>query len=223
MILFKSQKSKLTLSTKNFYPCISTNSISSFYLNWVMTKKHWKKNRFMFNLIFLKNYVPLKFLRILENKKKIDLNLVLAWKQLKYINLCSTIIIQKIMNTQKKWYCTDSLLVRPVHTILFIEKKTGCICCNKDLKGKGPVWWNELDRVTNTFRSNMDYFLAMNLYKFSILKGVRFLSKKRRVLLKKLSKILNIFSWPISFLPSLITFSIKFTGILFIKNWKFIY
>jgi len=69
MILFKSQKSKLTLSTKNFYPCISTNSISSFYLNWVMTKKHWKKNRFMFNLIFLKNYVPLKFLRILENKK----------------------------------------------------------------------------------------------------------------------------------------------------------
>ena len=223
MILIKSKKSKIILYTENSYSSVSTNYISSFYLNWLITKKHWKKNRSLFNLIFLRNYFPLKFLKILENKKKIDLNLILAWKNLKYINLCSTILIQRIVNTKKKYYCRESLLIRPVHKIFFIEKKTGCICCNKDLKGKGPIWWDEWDRVTNTFKTNMDYFLAMNLYKFSILKEARLLSKKRRISLRKLSKILNIFSSPISFLPSLITFSINFTKVEFVKNWNFIY
>ena len=202
---------------------MSTNSVSSIYLNWLLTKKHWEKNRSLFNLIFLKNRVQIRFLRILENNKKIDVNLILAWKRLKYINLCSTEIIQSILTGHTKYYCRQSLLYRPIHKILFIEKKTGCICCNKDLKGKGPIWWNELSRVTSTFRSNMYYFLTRSLYKFSISREIRFLYKKKRLWIGKLSKILNFFFGAISLLPSLIDVSFNSTEIIFVKNWKLIY
>jgi len=217
------ERTKITRMTR--YSClkIETNSNSQFYLNWLSIRKHWKKNRILFNLIFLKIYFPLKFLRILEKKKKIDLNLILAWKRLKYINLCSTTIIQKILNTKKKYFCQESLINRPVHKIFFIEKITGCICCAKDLKRQGPIWWSEWDQVKRMFESKMNYFLVLRLYQFSLLKEIKIFSKKKKFFFSKLSKIQNIFPWGISFLPKICIFSYKFPEFVFLKFWNFIY
>jgi hypothetical protein len=223
MNIFNPERTKKTKTTQ--YSClkIQTNSNSQFYFNWLSIRKHWKKNRILFNLIFLKIYFPLKYLRILEKKKKIDLNLILAWKRLKYINLCSTTIIQKIVNTKKRYFCLESLINRPVHKIFFIEEITGCICCAKDLKRQGPIWWNEWDRVKSMLKSKMNYFLVLRLYQFSLLKDFKIFQIKKKILFTKLSKIFRYFPWEISFLPKICDISKNLTVFVFFKFWIFIY
>lgn len=220
MNVFNSEISRMTQ-----YSClkIQKNSNSQFYLNWLSIRKHWEKNRILFNFIFLKIYFPLKYLRILERERKIDLNLILAWKRLKYINLCSTTIIQKIVNTKKRNFCQESLRNRPIHKIFSLEKITGCICCAKDLKRPGPIWWNEWDQVKSIFKSKINYFLILRLYQFSLLKEIKIFLTKRKIIFLKFTKILNVFPWGISFLPKICNFSNYFTEFVFLKVWNFIY
>ena len=223
MNVFNPQKTKITRMTQFSCLKLQTNSNSQFYFNWFSIRKHWKKNRILFNFIFLNIYFPLKYLRILEREKKIDLHLIFAWKRLKYINLCSTTIIQKILNTKKRYFCLESLINRPFHKIFFIEEITGCICCAKDLKREGPIWWNEWDQVKSIFKSKMNNFLVLSLYKFSLLKEFRIFSLKKKILFTKLSKILNVFPPKISFLPKIYDFSKNFTECVFLKVWNLIY
>lgn len=119
---------------------------------WKDLRYHWKKNRKIFNLIFNDTIVPLRILRILEREKKIDSNLIFAWKNLKYINLCSTIVLNnKVMEKNKKSLCQTSLINRPTHKIFFIEESSGCVCCANENSKQMPIWWDEWGKILEIF------------------------------------------------------------------------
>jgi hypothetical protein len=199
-------------------------SVESENIHWKIIKQHWIKNRKFFNLIFRKSKFPLKMLKMLEKRNSIDLNLIFSWKKTAYINLCSTIILQKNnLDESKNSFCRISLLKRPSRKIYFIEKRSGCICCSNEIDREGPIWWDEWKNIITFFNLHSDKILFINLYKFSILENLMHFSKKKFLYFKKTEKIfssllinLNLFS--ILKRTSFITFSLELN-----KKWIALY
>ena len=162
------------------------------FLIWKKIKQHWIKNRKIFYLIFNRMNISLNNLRILEKKKKVDLNLILMWTKSEYSNLCSTFVIIKNMGKKMKFHCTKSLFKRPINQIFLVEKSSGCICCSSNINKDGPIWWNEFYHIGIMFDEQLKRFISRYLYNFSILKTCNFLSKKNLVFFKKTTKIFNV-------------------------------
>jgi len=191
---------------------------------WEKTRNHWRKNRKIFNLIFSYITVPLRILRLLEKKRKIDSNLIFVWKNLKYINLCSTLVLQKNKIVRsKRFLCQTTLFSRTSNTIFFIEKASGCVCCTNENGKQGPIWWDEWDIILKIFDRNSNKFLTSSFYNFSVLKQNDFSSKKKIVFLNKLPKIFNTFFVHISVLPFLKLLLLEFIKLKFIKRWVCIF
>jgi len=191
---------------------------------WKKTRNHWRKNRKIFNLIFSYTTVPLRILRLLEKKRKIDSNLIFVWKNLKYINLCSTLVLQKNkLVRSKRFLCQTTLLSRTSNTIFFIEKASGCVCCTNENGKQGPIWWDEWNIIIKMFNINSNKFLTSSFYNFSVLTQNDFTSKKKIVFLKKLPKIFNTFFVHISIISFLKLLLLEFIKLNLIKSWVFIF
>ena len=184
------EKSKLFCPESNCY--LNINEKSSF-LKWKKIKQHWIKNRKIFYLIFNHMNISLNNLRILEKKKRVDLNLILMWTKSEYINLCSTfVVIKKNMEKKMKFHCTKSLFKRPINQIFLIEKSSGCICCSSNIDKDGPIWWNEFYNIGIIFDVSLKRFISRYLYSFSILKTYNFLFQKNLIFFRKTTKLFNV-------------------------------
>ena len=194
------------------------------FLSWEITRKHWIKNRMLFNSFFRNMHFPIRFLRIFEKKKAIDLNLIYAWKNLKYINVCSTFIIQNNNFINEGGFnCLNSLFFRPICDIFCIEKSSGCICCATDTHKQGPIWWDEFKVIKIIFKSYSNKFLFFRLYKFSIFKKLIFSSMKKIILFKKIPKLSKMITIPLSMILFPFKFGLKFIMFHLEEYWNFIY
>jgi len=191
---------------------------------WKKIRYHWRKNRKIFNLIFNEAIVPLRILRILERKKKVDSNLIFAWKNLKYINLCSTIVLKnEIMVMNKNSFCQTSLFNRPSYKIFFIEELSGCVCCANGNSKHMPIWWDQWDIILEIFNIQSVKLLISSLYRTLISNYLNFSLKKNLTFLKKLPKIFNNFFVNFSIISFLKSLFIGFIKLNFIKPWTFLF
>jgi len=194
--------------------------------NWTANRLHWKKNRNLFKIVFIHTILPLKFLRLADKMGKVDLNLIYSWRQLKYLNLCSTAVIQKNpLGTNYHYICRKSLTNRTVQQIFFVEKISGCICCTTNNKKLGPIWWDEQVYIPLLFNLKVFKLLLHRLYHLSVVKRIQFYNSKKTFFLKKVSKIFNIYGICIG----LNIFLYKFLQKLYvqqqhyIKQWNFLF
>lgn len=193
-------------------------------LNWKITRKHWVKNRILFNLFFKNVQLPISFLRFFEKKKAIDLNLIFTWKNLKYSNVCSTFVIQNNNFIQGgRFHCLNSLFSRPICDILCIEKSSGCVCCANDTNKKCPIWWDEFKVIKIIFNLYSTKFLFFRLYKFSIFKKIVCSFRKKIILLKKIPKIYKMSSIPLSMILFQLNFRLNFIIFHLSECWAFLY
>ena len=168
--------------------------INITYRNWKIARQHWEKNRRLFIIFFRKMIIPIRFLKIFEKKKIIDLNLILAWRKPKHINLCSTFVLQtNNLRGKEQFFCLTSLFNRPIRRIFCIEKLSGCICCANDINKEGPIWWDQSKDIKMMFNVHLNKLFTKILYRFSILKAFAFLVKKKILTITKIPKIFNIF------------------------------
>ena len=133
---------------RNEYEDKEKNNFSS----WTVNRKNWKKNRIFFNLVFKKTIIPIYFLRVMERRKKIDLNLIFAWKTLKFSNLCTTLVLEKKnLKYNTKFSCRESLFSRTFLKIFFVEKISGCRCCCNENNLQEPIWWDNQWKIRILF------------------------------------------------------------------------
>ena len=161
---------------------------------WTANRLHWRRNRKLFEIVFIHISLPLKFLRIADKMGKIDLNLIYSWRQFKYLNLCSTEVIQKkSCGKNHNFICRKSLTSRTIQQIFFVEKISGCICCTTNNKKLGPIWWDQLTYIPLIFNLKIFKLLLYRLYHLSIVKRVQFFHRKKIFFLEKISNILKVY------------------------------
>lgn len=206
------------------FPTVIVSHKSNFS-NWVNIRRHWEKNRRIFNLIYINTLLPFKFLRIAEKIRKIDLNLIFAWKKSKYTNLCSTIVIQYNSWTKKEnFICRRPLINRNLQQIFFIELNSGCICCTSDTNKNAPIWWDELSYIPLFLNQKITKLLLYRFHYYSILKKIKAnISDDKKFSLKKISKLSNHITVHISlrfYFPKFFKFV---PHLEFIKKWYLLF
>ena len=193
-------------------------------LTWETIRNHWKRNRIFFKSIFLEKSLPLRLIRDLEKLNKIDLNLIFAWKKLRYINLCSTSVLRiDIIKKRAIFNCHQSLLRRKIHQVFSIEKSSGCICCANDTNNYGPIWWDDWKKVKKIFNFQTNNFFLLHLYTNSVLNNLKVYCVKKTIVIRKLYKIFNTVFVYLSLLPISFKNTKHFIQNRLFKRWKYIY
>lgn len=199
-------------------------SIKSNFSTWETIRTHWKRNRIFFRSFFLEKSLPLRFIRHLEKLKGVDINLIFAWKELRYINLCSTSVLQMgIIKKKPISNCQRSLSSRKIHQVFLIEKSSGCICCANNTNNYGPIWWDEWKTVKKIFNFQKNNFFLFYLYINSVSNNLEVDCLKKTIVIRKLCKIFNTSFMHLSLLPISFKFAKQFVQFRWLKGWKFIY
>jgi len=113
-------------------------------LTWKITRIHWEKNRFMYDLMYKRKVMSRELYDWLVREKIADGALISKWRKPGYEILCSLLSIQKNNhNFGTTSHCRVPLRSRTGHQRVSPNVQTGCIsCCSGDGKFGGPIWWN---------------------------------------------------------------------------------
>lgn len=113
-------------------------------LTWKITRIHWEKNRFLYDLMYKRKVMSRELYDWLVREKIADGALISKWRKPGYEILCSLLAIQKNNhNFGTTSHCRVPLRNRSGHQRISPDVQTGCIsCCSGDGKFGGPIWWN---------------------------------------------------------------------------------
>lgn len=111
---------------------------------WKIHRIHWEKNRFLFDLYYIKKLITLKKYNYMINLKVVDSHLHSLWRISGFEIICSSIALGKNQFTLKNnSVCRVPILIRLKSATIKPDNSIGCISCvsGDGLNGK-PIWWN---------------------------------------------------------------------------------
>ncbi|KAI3438040.1 hypothetical protein D9Q98_000483 [Chlorella vulgaris] len=111
---------------------------------WKVTRIHWEKNRFIYDLMYNRKVMSRELYEWLVREKMADGALISKWRKPGYEILCSLLAIQKgNHNFGTTSHCRVPLRQRGAQQRISPDVQTGCICCaSGDGRFGGPIWWN---------------------------------------------------------------------------------
>ena len=109
-----------------------------------VTRIHWEKNRFIFDLMYNRKVMSRDLYDWLVREKIADGALIAKWRKPGYEILCSLLAIQKgNHNFGTTSHCRVPMRQRAAQQRITPDVQTGCICCaSGDGRFGGPIWWN---------------------------------------------------------------------------------
>eukprot|EP00879_Flechtneria_rotunda_P000979 GHRR01001113.1.p1 GENE.GHRR01001113.1~~GHRR01001113.1.p1 ORF type:complete len:229 (+),score=65.09 GHRR01001113.1:138-824(+) len=112
--------------------------------NWKIHRIHWEKNRFIYDLMYVRKVMSRELFEWLCREKIADGPLIAKWRKPGYEILCSMLAIQKgNHNFGTTSHCRVPLRLRAPQQRVTPDVQTGCIsCASGDGKFGGPIWWN---------------------------------------------------------------------------------
>lgn len=111
---------------------------------WKIHRVHWEKNRFIYDLMYVRKVMSRDLFDWLVRQKVADGALISKWRKPGYEILCSMLAIQKgNHNFGTTSHCRVPMRVRGQQQRVTPDVQTGCICCaSGDGRFGGPIWWN---------------------------------------------------------------------------------
>lgn len=112
--------------------------------NWKIHRIHWEKNRFIYDLMYVRKVMSRELFDWLCREKIADGPLIAKWRKPGYEILCSMLAIQKgNHNFGTTSHCRVPLRLRAAQQRVTPDVQTGCVsCASGDGKFGGPIWWN---------------------------------------------------------------------------------
>ncbi|GAB4819115.1 hypothetical protein N2152v2_006161 [Parachlorella kessleri] len=113
-------------------------------MTWKIHRIHWEKNRFIYDLMYVRKVMSKELYEWLVREKIADGALISKWRKPGYELLCSTLAINKgNHNFGTTSHCRVPLKLRAAAQRVTPNIQTGCIsCASGDGKFGGPIWWN---------------------------------------------------------------------------------
>eukprot|EP00884_Botryococcus_braunii_P020617 jgi/Botrbrau1/7239/Bobra.0021s0022.1 len=113
-------------------------------LTWKIHRIHWEKNRFIYDLMYVRKVMSKELYDFLVRDKIADGSLIAKWRKPGYEILCSMLAIQKgNHNFGTTSHCRVPLALRGAQQRITPDVQIGCIsCASGDGKFGGPIWWN---------------------------------------------------------------------------------
>lgn len=113
-------------------------------LTWKIHRIHWEKNRFIYDLMYVRKVMSRELYDYLGRERIADSALIAKWRKPGYELLCSMLAIQKgNHNFGTTSHCRVPLRSRGAQQRITPDVQTGCIsCASGDGRFGGPVWWN---------------------------------------------------------------------------------
>ncbi|KAL4452132.1 hypothetical protein ABPG75_007794 [Micractinium tetrahymenae] len=124
---------------------------------WKITRIHWEKNRFIYDLMYNRKVMSRDLYDWLVREKIADGALIAKWRKPGYEILCSLLAIQKgNHNFGTTSHCRVPMRQRAAQQRITPDVQTGCICCaSGDGRFGGPIWWNTpLEEAEETAEQN---------------------------------------------------------------------
>ncbi|PSC71064.1 G10 family [Micractinium conductrix] len=124
---------------------------------WKVTRIHWEKNRFIYDLMYNRKVMSRELYDWLVREKIADGALIAKWRKPGYEILCSLLAIQKgNHNFGTTSHCRVPMKQRAQQQRITPDVQTGCICCaSGDGRFGGPIWWNTpLEETDETAEQN---------------------------------------------------------------------
>lgn len=111
---------------------------------WKIHRLHWEKNRFIYDLMYVRKVMSKELFDWLVREKIADGAIIAKWRKPGYEILCSMLAIQKgNHNFGTTSLCRVPMKNRTPQQRITPDVQTGCICCaSGDGKFGGPIWWN---------------------------------------------------------------------------------
>jgi bud site selection protein 31 len=111
---------------------------------WKIHRLHWEKNRFIYDLMYVRKVISRELYDFLVREKIADGALISKWRKPGYEILCSMLAIQKgNHNFGTTSHCRVPMKNRAPQQRVTPDVQTGCICCaSGDGRFGGPIWWN---------------------------------------------------------------------------------
>eukprot|EP00889_Picochlorum_renovo_P004766 jgi/Picre1/31796/NNA_007145.t1 len=112
--------------------------------SWKIHRLHWEKNRFIYDLMYVRKVMSRQLYDFLVREKIADGALISKWRKPGYEILCSLLAIQKgNHNFGTTSHCRVPMKNRAPQQRVTPDVQTGCICCaSGDGRFGGPIWWN---------------------------------------------------------------------------------
>ncbi|KAL6780483.1 hypothetical protein ACKKBF_B12970 [Auxenochlorella protothecoides x Auxenochlorella symbiontica] len=112
--------------------------------SWKIHRIHWEKNRFIYDLMYVRKVMSRELYDWLVREKMADGPLIAKWRKPGYEILCSMLAIQKNNhNFGTTSHCRVPMKLRAFQQRITPDVQTGCICCaSGDGRFGGPLWWN---------------------------------------------------------------------------------
>lgn len=113
-------------------------------LTWRINRIHWEKNRFIYDLMYVRKVMSRELFDYLVREKIADGPLIAKWRKPGFEILCSMLAIQKgNHNFGTTSHCRVPLAKRAGQQRITPDVQIGCIsCASGDGRFGGPVWWN---------------------------------------------------------------------------------
>ncbi|KAK9804120.1 hypothetical protein WJX73_001022 [Symbiochloris irregularis] len=113
-------------------------------LTWKIHRIHWEKNRFIYDLMYVRKVMSRELYDYLVREKIADGALIAKWRKPGYEILCSMLAIQKgNHNFGTTSHCRVPMAKRAAQQRITADVSTGCIsCASGDGRFGGPIWWN---------------------------------------------------------------------------------
>ncbi|CAL8465167.1 g4702 [Coccomyxa elongata] len=113
-------------------------------LTWKINRIHWEKNRFIYDLMYVRKVMSRELYEWLVREKVADGALISKWRKPGYEILCSMLAIQKgNHNFGTTSHCRVPMALRGAQQRITPDVQIGCIsCASGDGKFGQPIWWN---------------------------------------------------------------------------------
>lgn len=113
-------------------------------LNWKVHRIHWERNRFIYDLMYVRKVMSRELYDWLVREKIADGSLIAKWRKPGYELLCSMLAIQRGgHNFGTTSHCRVPFKLRASQQRVSPDVQTGCIsCASGDGRFGGPIWWN---------------------------------------------------------------------------------
>ncbi|KAK9916588.1 hypothetical protein WJX75_004609 [Coccomyxa subellipsoidea] len=113
-------------------------------LTWKINRIHWEKNRFIYDLMYVRKVMSKELYEWLVREKVADGALISKWRKPGYEILCSMLAIQKgNHNFGTTSHCRVPMALRGAQQRITPDVQIGCIsCASGDGKFGAPIWWN---------------------------------------------------------------------------------
>lgn len=109
-------------------------------LTWPVHRLHFEKNRYIYELRYVREEISDVLLKFLVKEKIADGALIAKWRKPGYDTLCSlSVVTRSNTNFGTVGICRTPLKDRQGQIMPNVQ--TGCVCCVSGCGG--PIWWND--------------------------------------------------------------------------------